>query len=719
MQFVSNRKVAREAEIDERSKEVKERGLAYRARKNYKHGDVYGTLSKRGEESYERQARIMEYQQISTRDKNNFNKGFGYTAAKGTALRARLDALDTRNVKASDLLKVEQARGEKIEYENTVGFYNRMEGAINAHMDLQNGFVRDSEGKLVLDGSGRRIRKETYKFHFDPNNLEQTRELAHYNAMHQIMDGSEVDIQFAAAGAAHAYDTQKKIIENKMQKYFEMLPPTKDVEFRLSELTKQKDAAANIDSIISGLRILNQRGDTDLVRKQLENVLNSGDGVDLGTHASQALASFLMFEVKDNDPFLRRFGKYINLETARVYNNATKRHNKRLSLDEYITGEYEDWEEDDYVYDENGKQKRTSKLGKSKRSAPVLLEGTSLDNVERTAFANLDDMILNAYTKDGKLDEKKYFDKRREIETAIGPAFISASLKYLSGSEQLKNAVSFLTGYSGNKPRWEDSEDALYGSNEAEKYFRERTIGYLENQTPSQILGLRSDYYDALTYHLADEYENTEMKGWSEEAIAEHNELMRERAEIQTRYGDLPIDDAEQKRVKDLKALRKKMAGAQFRQVLDSKGKLNQIYRTRRSGAANNAKDWVRDWLNLDDEILINTKLGRDKKRAKEQMKEERRAEADSDESVNNGGVIYDDETRAGFVTDIGNMWEEYKSGDDDDFYKESLKYVNKNLGKDSLIARLYMQFRKINPHADGSELKEYLCGLLEDVDNY
>ena len=51
--------------------------------------------------------------------------------------------------------------------------------------------------------------------------------------------------------------------------------------------------------------------------------------------------------------------------------------------------------------------------------------------------------------ENGKIDIDKYLKRREEIETAIGPAFISASLKYLSGSEQLKNAVNESLEYVG------------------------------------------------------------------------------------------------------------------------------------------------------------------------------------------------------------------------------------------------------------------------------
>ena len=313
--------------------------------------------------------------------------------------------------------------------------------------------------------------------------------------------------------------------------------------------------------------------------------------------------------------------------------------------------------------------------------------------------------------------------RRNEIETAMGPAFISASLKYLSGSEPLKSAVSFLTGYKGDKARWEDEEDPLYQSEEAKNYFRNKSIDYLKNQTPSQILGMRSDYYKALRNHLADEYEETNMEGWDQKAIDEHNELMREKAKIQTKYGDLPAEEAQKKRQEDLDKFRDKMAGAEFRQILDSKGKLNQIYRTRRSGAANNAKDWVRSWLGLDDEISITMKLEDDKRKMKDLVEKERRKK-NTNNTVDNTDTpdtysTYSDSDRAMFISQINDMWHDLKSEDDEVFYEESMKYLKGILGENNAITIDYKRFREQDPYADSHMLKTYLEDLLGDADNY
>ncbi|MDO4526695.1 MAG: hypothetical protein Q4B87_01235 [Candidatus Saccharibacteria bacterium] len=728
-QYLSDRRIALEEETKEHSETVRKRGLAYAAMRNYKRDGE--TPSAEGEQAYEEQARSMEYERRILRHKNNMNKGLGQLEVlkkNGTAAqRARLQALDTANVLASDKLKMEQARGEVIDYNNAVGYHNRMEGAINAHMD---------EMYSEESSDGRRIAAADYRPHFDLNGVDYAQANARYSDLSKIMEGNVQNAHYAAAAAAHAYDTQSKIYATNLQKYFELAPPTKDVTLRLEELTTNRNAALNIDGIVSGLRVLNMRGDTDLIKKQIDNILdpNIGGGVQLGTHASQSLASFLMFDVKDSDPWLRRFGKYINLETARAYNN-NERKDVDLSYEEYVRGYH------DEVDQATGEVKRMF----AKKGMTELMEGTSLDNIERTALANFDDSLKKVYTTNGKLDVKAYLDKREEVQTAIGPQFISASLKYLSGSEQLTSAVKFLTGYGkkqviekhrdkdGNeyeaatsvwRAAWETGGDLAGEPEMAREYFQKKTLQYLGDQTPSQILGLRSDYYAPLLNHLANAYEEESMEGWDEEAISEHEEFAREKAEIQTRYGDLPADEARQKRESDMKALRNKMAGAEFRHLLDNKGKLNQIYRTRRSGAANNAKDWLRKWLDLDNEVAITVKLENDKRKLKEEYKKAKEANKNTSGDVpsddgNTAGRIYSAEDMADFVSHIEDLWHDLREEDDDEFYNESLDYIRKNLGNDSFIAEQYKNFRKEDPYADSHMMKEFLTDLLNDPENY
>ena len=740
-QFLSDRKIAREEETREHMETVKNRGLAYAANRNYRRGTEIP--SKEGEEAYEAQARNAEYQKQVLRHRNNMNKGLGTLEAvkqNGTlAQKARIGRLDNQNVHAFDTLKMEQARGEWIDYQNSIYFHDRMKQAEGAHFDsLQ------AQGQLLKNGKV--VKDSEYKRHFDNLASDKAIEaMNRYADLSNIMEGDVQAAQFAAGTAAHAYDTQAKIVANKMQKFYDLTPPTQNVEYYLDEWTRQKNAAANIDAIVSALRVINMRGDTDILKHQIDNMLDKdiGGGIQLGTHASQSLASFLMFDVKDSDPFLRRFGKYINLETANVYNK-NLRKKLELTYEEYIKGYHDEIDE------------ATGELVRmyAKKGMKELMEGTSLDNVERTAFSNLDESLKKAYTyieKNGD-NENTYFDvdgylqKREEIQTAIGPQFISASLKYLSGSEQLTSAVKFLTGYGkvqkkdkngrvvvdkdGNpvyewEPVWNEykNKDNKYDVERIRKYFQKKALQYVIDQTPSQILSMRSDYYAPMLEHLATAYEEQdEMKGWTEEEILEHEEYMKELSDIQTRYGDLSPEEAKRKRDADKAVLKDKMAGAQFRQLLNSRGKLNQIYRTRRSGAANNAKDWMRKWLDLDNDVAITVKLENDKRKEKaefEKAKKEKYGGDQPDAETPAAGSVYTEVDRAGFVLDIENLWHDLKSEDSDVFYEESLAYIKKNLGKDSFIVKQYEDFRKADPTAESHDMEEFLKDLLNDPDNY
>lgn len=716
MQFLSNRRIAREEETKELAETSQLRGQYYAAMRNYNRKT--GLPSHEGEEAYARQARNMRYQQGIDWHKNNMNKGLGQLevvqANASTAQKARLKQLDIANVVAADKLKIEKARGEKIEYENAMSFHKRMEDAVNAHLDD----VHEKES--------------TYKRH-DIKDRASAR--ARYATMQDMMEHDVQGIHYAAATAAHGYDTQKKIVETKMQKYFDLTPPTRDVELRLTELTKGKNAIDDVDSIISGLRVLNQRGDTDLVKKYMEELLDHK--VKLGTHASQALASFLMFEVKDNDPWLRRFGKYINLETANVYNK-NRRKVMEVTYDEYIKG-YHDGEPESEIAP--GGRMRAKKDMKS------LSEGTSLDNIERTALSNLDESLKKAYGYDenepGKAwDVAGWLKKREEIQTAFEPAFLSASLKWLSGSEQINSGVKFWTGYDQSlEPAWAKktdengdevspfmgtvrNDDGSIGikdyTGEVEKYFRRKTRDYFKDQTTGQILAMRTDYREPTMEHLLQSYLDDDglTKEEKLERLREYNEA---RAEIQTRkYADKKTPEEKEKaRAADLRKLRMAFAGRQLRKILGETGKLEQIYRTRRSGAANNAKDWLREWIGLDDEEAMYDEV----KFYEHQRKMKQAAASDSGSDDSSLVRIYDAETRSGIRDSLERIWEDHKDVSGAQFYDIATEAIRDWFGEgETVVGRLFKEYyeRKTKSgEPDAYDLKKYLEDLLHDPNNY
>ena len=725
-QYLSNRKIAREEETKERAEVVKNRGLAYGASRNYRKD---GTPSREGEGAYEMQARNMQYQRTILRHKNNMNKGLGQLEAVrlngSVAQKARLASLDLANVQAADLLKVEQARTERIDYENAMGFHKRMEDAMNAHFDQDNWDRRD------------------YKKHFSSQtSKEYEAAINRYNAVRDVMEGNARNVQYAAATAAQLYDTQAKIIATKFQKYFELTPPTQDVMYKLQEFSKfaevdkngafTKRAIDDIDAIISGLRIVNQRGDTDLVKSIVDDITDGKyGGLKLGSHASQALASFLMFEVKDNDPFLRRFGKYINLETARIYNK-NDRKAMDVTYDEYVKG-YHDEPDGTRMY--------------AKKDMKKLVEGTSLDNIERTALSNLDESLKKAYGFDAAnpnnaWDVKGWLRKREEIQTAFEPAFLSASLKWLSGSEQINSGVKFWTGYELKQkkengqvmvdengdpiydlaPVWEDKDSGLLGHKaEAEEYFRRKTMDYFKDQTTGQILGMRTDYRDPTMEHLVKTYLNS---GSEDETSDERKRKYEEaRVEIQTRYADRPPEEASKLRAKDLKKLKMDLAGKQLRKILGETGKLKQIYRTRTSGTAINAKDWLRGWVNLDDEDALRREMSfYDEKREEERKKksEERRGADPRDDSPAGPDRVYGVEDRERFLNEMQDLKDRVMDEETEIFFEETRSQLEEWFGAETFIVKKYEQYyRKDSPYADNIELYGFLKELLGNMDNY
>ena len=98
-QYLSDRKIHREEEMKENAEIVKNRGLSYSVYRHYNDFEK-AKLNKEGKSAYLDQARKAEYQNVLIRHKANMNKGFGYTAAEGTAERAELDSLDKANIEA-------------------------------------------------------------------------------------------------------------------------------------------------------------------------------------------------------------------------------------------------------------------------------------------------------------------------------------------------------------------------------------------------------------------------------------------------------------------------------------------------------------------------------------------------------------------------------------------------------------------------------------------
>ncbi|MBR2754078.1 hypothetical protein IKD82_02890 [Candidatus Saccharibacteria bacterium] len=502
-QFLSNRKIAREEEASEIAASVKLRGQAYAANRNYRRN---GVPSKEGEEAYERQARNMSYTDAITRHQDNMRTGLGQLevvkAKASEAQKARLGRLDIMNVKASDHLKMELERGARIDYNNIVGYYDRVKKANYANADLE------------------ALNTGNTKHQMHDGVLDDEANIARYRTMKEVMEGKDSDVKYILAGAAHTYDAQSQIMRGKFKNHFDNTEATQDIVNELNTLTKNRQTSANIDAIIAGVRTLNMRGDTDLAWEQLNNVLQYGDAK-IGSHALQAISSYCMFDVKGNDPAMRRFGKYINLETAKMFNEADpseRRTRRDISLYEYINGEYINRDEQgNVIYDANGQPE----IKKTKKNIEVLLKGTSFKDMERTGIATMEEMI-RAASVDLNLDEdgneigtfnyEKFKKNEEAVWNAILPNVIGDHFSYLSGSEQIMAMSKGLTGVDVGKHKidWE----GIFGKDVARqltteqkkdyiKFLNKRTKTFLGGQVPLQIARTKTDILEAVRNQYA------------------------------------------------------------------------------------------------------------------------------------------------------------------------------------------------------------------------
>ncbi len=642
-QTIQDRKFRTASDTAKFTEAAKNRGEAYTA--NYR--NKAGNVTRRGRALQGLIEQNVRAKQAITRSTNDFEKGISSQLDPNSRQYKSILAQDLRNRDAVDDLHTETARSEIIARDNAESRHERFESALTAH----------SQSALY----GRKV---------DP------KALSHYNRLKGIMDGDAEATHYAGAYAAHAHAVQDKIIDGKFANYFDSIPPTQEVVNRLKDLTNAKRSNQYIDALITGMRTLNMRGDTDLVKNTIDDILADGQ-IKLGTHASQSLANFLMFDVKDNDPLLRRYGKFINLETARAFNEGVshRRFNRVLTFDEYITGRFNEYDPKTGTYSPDT----------VKRDSVVLLNGTSFDGVERTAYANLDASLRKAYTdpNTGVVDIDGMTKRRNEIYNAILPAFITAALKYPSGSEQIQNQASWLTGYVKKDgqwiKRWEgDKDDPLYGL--PESHFREQTEAFVTGQTSNQILNLRTDLILPLIELLGDE-----------------------------RIDELSEDEVKGREKIDL-------AGERLRDLLDKKGSLETIYKTRRSGASLNAKWQIRDMLKINDDVFVegyNEKKRAERKNREEEIKEQLRQQGREGDAPTQPSPTF--ANREYFHDVIQELFDEPSS--EEEFYEDVMAKL-KEYDLD-LIRYKFKQYHDQYPTASKEELLQELSDLILSEDNY
>ena len=310
-----------------------------------------------------------------------------------------------------------------------------------------------------------------------------------------------IALQMVAADAVDAYESERRANVGKLTTYMDKM-----VTLDAYNVYKQMIKHNNIDGIIAGNNVLSRRGDYDKIASELKTYMDSGNLL-LGTDAANVLALNLM-QMKDADPTLGRLGKFINMETW-AYTNQ-KRQTQEITMQQYFTGKVDG--DPDY---------------ETKINIATGLKGTRFDKIDRTATDVLM-MMMDSYSN---VDP----GKSEEIFDAIRPAIISAFPNFQSGSEQIVNMTSFLTGLNRkdviktlNQENIEEIAKEIQDSNSA--YHKNSNTAtreikkYLGGLTASNAAAMKTDVLNGILNRLvAENYELNpdDLVGLDDEAKAE------------------------------------------------------------------------------------------------------------------------------------------------------------------------------------------------------
>ncbi|MDO4979113.1 MAG: hypothetical protein Q4E47_03110 [Candidatus Saccharibacteria bacterium] len=277
---------------------------------------------------------------------------------------------------------------------------------------------------------------------------------------------------------------------------------------------------ADTDTVISGMKVLAQRGDYDKVSDPLKNFFNDGN-VDLCSDMSNRIA-FELLQMKGGDPSLARFGKFINMETWAYTSGrrktATVRHSEFMNG--YVLKDPNDpnlvltdpaghdlYDPEGFLYETDEK---TGLVSTDANGNPVIyrakidladaIAGTKLNDIDRTFYASLLGQMRSV--DDSMFPGRKpgsALEWRKRVTTNMMPAIVSALATFPSGSEQIVSMVGYLTGMKMKGGKW---VDATHGNGIDHDLEHElalyNTALYNKAITPRQLIDLRSDTWGGI-----------------------------------------------------------------------------------------------------------------------------------------------------------------------------------------------------------------------------
>ena len=408
---------------------------------------------------------------------------------------------------------IDNKRLEKLSKNQTENFldYKTAESSKRRNDHNANRFYSEVvRNAAKLDKNGNVINKEDYEkyvvagagtdaWHINDGSLTKEQESDRFIAL-----------QMVAADAVDAYESERRANVGKLTTYMDKM-----VTLDAFNVYKQMIKHDNIDGIIAGNNVLSRRGDYDKIASSLKDYMDAGN-LKLGTDAANVLALNLM-QMKDADPTLGRLGKFINMETWAFTNG--KRHTQEITMEQYFTGK---------VAGDPGYE--------TKINIATGLKGTRFDKIDRTATDVLM-MMMDSY-KDADPN------KSAEIFDAIRPALISAFPSFQSGSEQIVNLTSFLTGLNRKDVikdlSLENIEDIASQIRDTDNPYHKNSATatseikkYLKSLTPSNAAAMKTDVLNGILNRLvAENYDLTpdDLEGLSEDDKKVKKEVAYEEA---------------------------------------------------------------------------------------------------------------------------------------------------------------------------------------------
>lgn len=277
------------------------------------------------------------------------------------------------------------------------------------------------------------------------------------------------------ADAYEMIENERKINTAKYTTYLDK-QVSKEVDKIYDEMLVNK----NIDGIVAAQNITAKRGDYDKIAKKLSEYMDKEGYVELNTDFANTLALNLL-SMKNASPDLGRLGKHINVETWRYTNG--DRDSSYVTMKEFFTG-------------------RDSEGAKTKFNAQVLLQGTSLKEIDRTFYSGLSSNIDRYFTPANYGSISEATEARELLFRNMIPSLISAVGTFSSGSEQIINTMNFITGakYDSKTDKW--SVDTSKLSPEQLQEFSNRTNKYLNALTTENVIGMKTDTFNAVISQL-------------------------------------------------------------------------------------------------------------------------------------------------------------------------------------------------------------------------